>query len=48
MGEEIDGSDNVDEFDVGMDGDDGVNEVMEWVKEKNKEIVSRFMEEFKE
>ena len=47
-GEETDGSDNVDEFDVGMDGDDGANEAMERAKEKNKEIVSRLMEEFKE
>ena len=47
-GEETDGSDNVDEFDAGMDGDDGANEAMERAKEKNKEIVSRLMEEFKE
>ena len=47
-GEETDESDNVDEFDVGMDGDDGANEAMERAKEKNKEIVSRLMEEFKE
>ena len=47
-GEETDGNDNVDEFDVGMDGDDGANEAMERAKEKNKEIVSRLMEEFKE
>ena len=47
-GEETEGSDNVDEFDVGMDGDDGANEAMERAKEKNKEIVSRLMEEFKE
>ena len=31
-----------------MDGDDGANEAMERAKEKNKEIVSRLMEEFKE
>ena len=47
-GEESDGSDNVDEFDVGMDGDDAANEAMERAKEKNKEIVSQLMEEFKE
>ena len=47
-GDEIDGEDNVDEFDVGMDGDESGNEALENAKEKNKEMVQQLMDDFKE
>ena len=47
-GDEIDGEDNVDEFDVGMDGDESGSEALENAKEKNKEMVQQLMDDFKE
>jgi len=47
-GDEIDGEDNVDEFDVGMDGHESGNEALENAKEKNKEMVQQLMDDFKE
>ena len=45
-----DGEDNVDEFDMTVDGDpdSAAQEAAERAKEKNKETVSKLMEEFKE
>ena len=45
-----DGDDNVDEFDMTVDGDpdSAAREAAERAKEKNKETVSKLMEEFKE
>ena len=47
-----DGEDNVDDFDMSVDGnadaDAAAREAMERAKEKNKEIVSQLMDEFKE
>jgi len=45
-----DGEDNVDEFDMTVDGDpdSAAREAAERAKEKNKETVSKLMEEFKE
>ena len=48
-GDDVDGDDNVDDFDVGVNAEQAAKEqAKEQAKEKNKEMVQKLMEDFKE